>query len=164
MRAGDVAGVAEALEALDTDTLACEHDLDADGHLGTGGALHLASFMRVLSVVPQLLLRAKCEEKRKGGGGVIGAALNTSMGATVLFCAAQLGHTATATLLLDRGSNVGAKIDAGWTALVCAAHGGHVATVAVLVFFGLDHSLCPSLPFQPIPTDTKFSPQPNPKS
>ena len=47
-------------------------------------------------------------------------------------------HTATASLLLDRGADVAASDSDGMTALIWAAHDGHTATAALLLDRGAD--------------------------
>ncbi len=51
---------------------------------------------------------------------------------TALIYAAEMGHTSTVSLLLDRGAQIGATDDDGRTALIYAAGVGSVETVQVL--------------------------------
>lgn len=59
-------------------------------------------------------------------------------GLTPLIAAAQVGHTATVTLLLDHGANSEASTTSGWTALSWAASNAHLDTVQQLVGHGAD--------------------------
>ena len=139
VRAGDAAGVKNALEVLgdDPDTLGAK--LDADGDLGEGGALHLASFLGSTSVI-EVLLGGERGAEGSGGGGALAALERGTVRveATALMCAAAAGHEAAVVLLLDRGADLAATDFEGSTALMEAAAGGHPATAAVLLDRGAD--------------------------
>ena len=134
VRAGDVAGVVDAIEGLGEDLSALDADLEAGAcMLGKGGALHLASFLGCLPVL-EVLLRGSDREDQGHGGDKLRAALErtTTSGATALMCAAHAGQEAAAALLLARGTDtaatLGRRCGDGWTALMLAAQqdGAHV--------------------------------------
>lgn len=61
---------------------------------------------------------------------------------TALFISAQLGHTDTAKLLLDRGAKLSAKnLYLNWEPLHCAANSGHVQMVKLLLENWADHTV-----------------------
>ena len=156
VRAGDAAGVKNALEVVGADPDALDADLDAGGDLGKGGALHLASFLGCLSVLQVLLRGVEAEREDQGRGGTRGGAAScaalergTTKGATALMCAAHAGQESAAALLLDFGADGSARNDvadaapglvccSAGTALMFAAWGGHTATAALLLDRGAD--------------------------
>ena len=144
VRAGDVAGVVQALADTGEDPRDVDAALDADGHLGEGGALHLASFLGCLAVLEVLLHDANREDERRGGDGrALRADLQrgTTRGATALICAALAGQEAAAALLLGRGAELETKGgEKGDTALLSAARHGRAATAAALLDRGADGS------------------------
>ena len=144
VRAGDVAGVVDAIEGLGEDLSALDADLEAGAcMLGKGGALHLASFLGCLPVL-EVLLRGSDREDQGHGGDKLRAALERTItsGATALMCAAHAGQEAAAALLLARGTDtaatLGRRCGDGWTALMLAAQQGHTATATVLLDSGAD--------------------------
>jgi serine/threonine-protein phosphatase 6 regulatory ankyrin repeat subunit B len=54
-------------------------------------------------------------------------------GRTALYCASELGHEETATLLLSQGARVDATDEDGMTSLITAAKNGHVGVVKMLL-------------------------------
>jgi len=143
VRAGDVAGVAAALEGVGEDPSALDAELDVGGVLGRGGSLHLASFLGCLPVMKALLHGPGGKSVRRGGGGGsmaprVALERGTTTGAPALVCAAFAGHEAAVALLLHQGADTAATTSIGTTALVLATMSGHTAVAALLLDHGAD--------------------------